>query len=175
MMNANWARTSPAEGTLRRRWHMIDEIDLTGLLIRQTAWLRLCDTLEALADGLPNWPVAEMDVIEQSLAHFAERSDFEEQDMFDRLLSAGGVTAQSRRLVELLDRRRAKRLSIVQELRATILSEREGIAPEAFGYQLRSFFEEVRETIMVERMAVLMLAGSRLTRDARATIVESLV
>jgi hypothetical protein len=48
------------------------------------------------------------------------------------------------------------------------------MGPEALGHMLRCFFTGCRRAVDFEQLAIIALAGHRLTREARALLVEAL-
>jgi len=176
-MNLNWHEPRLSNRSRPHPWYVITEIDLAPLLAVQETWLRLTDTLEAFADLLPQWPdEAAFGAVRQSLLDLAARSVAVEEDFFDRLMMEEGATPTNRRLLDLLERHRQKRIAQCYELLDLLNDDaRAQPATELFGYLLRGFFDEVRESIVVERLSVLLLADRRLASDAREAIVASLV
>ncbi|SDA30163.1 hemerythrin domain-containing protein [Sphingomonas sp. NFR15] len=160
------------------RWHVIDEIDLVGLVADHAATERLCARLEACADQLPDRPtLAEIDdlcaALQSRILDHIEREDQLLAAMFARTRSAPLCHA----LLDQIHMRHVACTVLAQDLVAALDATAPGhrtICAEALGYMLRCFFEGCRAAMAFEELAILALAGSRLTREARALLTERL-
>jgi len=161
-----------------RRWHVIDEIDLIGLAADHAATERLCVRLEACADQLPERPTpAEIDdlcaALQSRLLDHIDREDRLLAAMFARDLPDPLCHA----LLDHIHTRHVACTVLAQDLIAALDATAPGhrsICPEALGYMLRCFFDGCRAAMAFEELAILALAGTRLTRDARALLAHRL-
>lgn len=157
-----------------RQWHMIGEIDLAGMIAGHAALRRLCDRLERIADALPARPDAdETQWCRAELEAFMPRDSQRDEHLFhgEELedVSIGLFVIDQIRSAHLLDRIHA------QDLAAALSDEREQPVPaETLAYMLRCFFDGCRRAMAFEKVALLMLAGQRLTPTARALLIDSL-
>jgi len=161
-----------------RRWHVIDEIDLVGLVADHAGTERLCMRLEACADRLPERPApAEID----DLCAALQSRVLDHIDREDRLLAAMFADEVRDPLCRaLLDHIHARHVActvLAQDLIASLNATAPGhrtICAEALGYMLRCFFDGCRAAMAFEELAILALAGTRLTREARALLTHRL-
>lgn len=160
------------------RWHVIDEIDLIGLVADHAATERLCMRLEACADQLPERPApAESDALCAAL----QSRILDHVNREDRLIAAMFAhdlrDPLCRALLDHIHTRHVACTVLAQDLIAAIDATALGhraICPEALGYMLRCFFEGCRAVMALEELAILALAGTRLTREARALLAHRL-
>lgn len=161
-----------------RRWHLIDEIDLIGFVADHSAIERLCVHLEACADQLPERPTpAVVDDLcaalqTQVLDHF-NREDRLLVAMFARELR----DPLCRALLDVTHSRHVACAVLAQDLIAALKAgsaEQRTICAEALGYMLRCFFDGCRAAMAFEELAVLTLASTRLTGEARMLLTERL-
>jgi len=154
--------------------HVIDEIDLVGLIADHARLRVLCDRLEACADALPDRvSKAETDALGRSLCAMMVRNPRPGTAAIDALFARDlddPLTAA------LLGRTRAWHLSasIHADDIAAALSGDATPCAEAFGYMLRGFFDGCRREIDFIELAILALGADRLSRNARALLVDGL-
>ncbi|WP_294392928.1 hypothetical protein [uncultured Sphingomonas sp.] len=159
-----------------RRWHVIAEIDLMRIVAEHAAIEHLCKRLESIADTLPERPspgavVIVTEELEELLGAHNSHEDQVLEAMFARDLP---------RLLthSLLDHIHARHISCAvqaQDLSAALMAGAEGehaVPAETLGYMLRCFFEGCRDAMAFEQLAILALAGNRLTDGARALMTE---
>lgn len=80
--------------------------------------------------------------------------------------------------VALLDHLRARHVAdaaAAGELIAAFAGADGPPAPETLGHMLRGFFTGCRQAIDFEQLAILTLAGHRLTRNTRALLADALM
>lgn len=161
-----------------RRWHVIAEIDLMRLVADHAEMEQLCARLEAIADALPDRPdpteaeLACLDLDDLPAAHNA-REDQLLPAMFARDL-AGTLTHS---LLDHIHGRHVACAVEAQDLAAALRAGADGpqaVAAETLGYMLRCFFRGCRDAMAFEQLAILALAGNRLTPGARALLTEGL-
>jgi hypothetical protein len=161
-----------------RRWHVIDEIDLIGLVADHGAIERLCVRLEGCADQLPKRPAA--DAVADLCAALQARV-LDHLDREDRLLVAMFArelhNPLCRALVDSIHSRHVGCAVLAQDLIATLKAHSAGqrtICADALGYMLRCFFDGCRAAMAFEELAILTLASTRLTREARSLLASRL-
>jgi hypothetical protein len=166
----------PGTGSASPAWHMIDEIDLVGLIAEHQGWLRLCDRLERIADTLPAMPPpVETAALRASLAKMVPDGDAVADFPLLQLFAREAAQPIGKRLLTRLQMRRTTLSVEVQDLADMIaLDARDRITADTLGYMLRCAFTTGREIIMLERFALLVIAPQRLTAAARALIIERL-
>ncbi|PZO75908.1 MAG: hypothetical protein DI640_03765 [Sphingomonas taxi] len=155
-------------------WHVIDEIDLVGLIADHARLRVLCDRLEACADALPDRvSESETDALGRSLCAMMVRNPRPGTAAIDALFACDlddPLTAA------LLRRMRAwhLRASIHADDIAAALSGDATPCAEAFGYMLRGFFDGCRREMDFTELVILALGADRLSRNARAMLVDGL-
>lgn len=156
-----------------RRWHVIHEIDLIGLIGEHRQRLALCARAEAMADDLPERPgTAQLTGFVAALEKMVAGG--EGQGAIRAMLSSGRDEGLRR---TLLDHIRYRQLTDVSAARELIAAFDEGDAfhaPETLGHMLRCFFTGCRRAVDFEQLAIIALAGHRLTPDARAMLADAL-
>jgi len=114
--------------------------------------LKLCDTLEAIADDLPSLVdrLQCLSVAGSLVPLLRECHRFEEEAVFPAFLRSSGNDEIVRRLI-------AEHLEddcAAEDLSERLMAHGHGLPienPEAFGYMLRAFFESMRRHIAFER------------------------
>ena len=167
------AHHNPVESS-SPNWHMIDEIDLVGLIAEHQTWLQLCDRLERIADALPDVPgPVETAALRVTLSKLLPESDTMGDFPVRQLFAREAATPIGERLLARLQMRRAALAVEVQDLADMIaIDARERITADTLGYMLRCVFTTCREIIALEQFALLAIAPQRLTVAARALIIE---
>ncbi|RDE04972.1 hypothetical protein [Sphingomonas aracearum] len=159
-----------------RRWHVIQEVDLVRLLSANGRRAALCNRLEDLADSLPELPGEEqVAALCPELQEAIVRDARDELSYLDAMLRRQGDPLADV-LLEHVRMRRSADVAGVQELVAA-LQPKEGetrLAPDALGYLLRGFFSDCRRAIDYEQLAILALAGHRLTPEAREMLIDAI-
>lgn len=159
-----------------RRWHVVHEIDLAGLVARHAEMAALCDGLEAMADVLPGLPSAErLAMLCAGLAEVACGSGCED-DHLGAMFADPIANRTSRALLARLRGQHLMDVACAQELLAAFedLDGRQSAPDAALGYLLRCYFDGCRRTMDVEELAILHLADRRLTEGARRLLLDSL-
>ena len=155
-------------------WHVIQEVDLVRLIGDHHRRAALCVHAEVMADDLPRRPDAK--TLTAFLAALDERVIQTETDDWS-FWGAMQVHGRDDTLVStVLDHIRARRASDVASAREVIAALDAGadIAPDMLGYILRGFFTHCLRSIDFEQLAVLAMAGHRMTPDARALLTDAL-
>lgn len=157
-------------------WHVIDEVDLAAVLADRAEARALCAALERVADALPALPAAE-----QAAALCAALTRFDDARQLRIEQLAGKLTGRSSgpiAKVILAHIRACHSLDSIHALDlASALDEavRDEASTPALGYMLRCFFDGCRRAMMFEQLALIHLAGPRMTRGAAAALNEALV
>ena len=131
---------------------------------------RLCDMLEAIADGLPD------DIDKRQCREAASALNFdlplhhrdEEQCLFPLLLERGAATGSLAEVLDRLSQEHAKDESFAGEVVECLEALAEGGTarnPDMLGYMLRGFFEGYRRHIQWENTLVMPAARRYLTPD----------
>ena len=161
-----------------RRWHVIHEIDLVRLIAGHRLRNGLCDRLERLADGLPSRPPAEMvTALCDMLAEVVARDGRDALARLEALLPGSGGDGLAQCLIERIRARHAADAATADELAAALQAadQPDVLGAEALGYVIRCFVTGCRATIEFELLAIVALAGHRLTPQARALLTERLL
>jgi hypothetical protein len=155
-------------------WYMIDEIDLIAMLADHIELARLCDLLEAVADGLPTLPDQDdASWLCQTLEHRVPTHEARERRFMETVLAAQSMPNGD----AVLDRIRCRGVAQVmqaQDLVAALQPNASPLPATALGYMLRCFFEGCRADMAFEELAILALADKRLTPAARGLLRDSL-
>eukprot|EP01037_Dinobryon_pediforme_P031313 gene31313-35742_t len=157
-------------------WHVIDEVDVVGLVSDHAALGRLCDRLEHHADRLPQRPSpAEANALRTELRVAFGRHVVREERLFLRLFAASLAQPLCHALLDHITAQHSACLAQSEDIVAALKPEH-GAAPcaEAFGYMLRGFFQGFRQAMAFEELALLTLGGDRLTPVARAMLTQRL-
>ena len=161
-----------------RRWRVIDEIDLAGLIASHAATDRLCTRLEACADRLPARPdPAEARALCTDLAGRLLLHIEQEEQLLAAMFAHDMANPVCHTLIEYIARRHSACAIQAHDLIGALTPDAPGHRPlcaEAFGYTLRSFFEGCRAAIAFEELAILTLADKRLTPGARQALTDRL-
>lgn len=157
-------------------WHVIDELDVVGLVSDHAALDRLCDRLEQHADRLPHAPTPrQADALRGELRVVLGRHVVREERVFARLFAASLAQPLCHTLIDLVAARHSACLAQAEDIVAALQPESGApLCAEAFGYMLRGFFEGCRQAMAFEELALLTLAGDRLTPVARAMLTHRL-
>lgn len=163
-------------GPAAERSCAIQEADLHRLMTRHDRLARLCDLLEACADGLPTWPTgAESERLRSALGDFVEMAAGGGAFVAE-VLGRGLQDPLATALVRHVDSRHAGDLIHAQDLIAALEAgpaPNGGISADTLGYMLRCFFAAGRQTMVLEEFAVLALGRHHLTPDGAALLVDS--
>lgn len=169
---------NPLQGSVvpfARRWHVIHEIDLVRLIQEHRRRLALCDQAEAIADGLPERPDAPMRTAFlaalQGLVAKGERVD---GDYLAAMLLNGHEDPLAWTLLDHVRHRHMADGAAARDLIEAFDGADAAMGPEALGHMLRCFFTGCRRAVDFEQLTIIALAGHRLTREARALLVEAL-
>lgn len=157
-------------------WHVIDEIDVVGLVSDHAAFDRLCDRLEQHADRLPERPSPrEADALRAELRVALGRHVVREERLFARLFAVSLAQPLCHALLDHVTARHSTCLAQAEEIVAALNPEG-GATPcaEAFGYLLRGFFQGFRQAMAFEELTLLTLGDERLTPAARAMLTQRL-
>lgn len=160
-----------------RPWMLIYEVDIAPTLALHAAQRRLCDELELWADRLPDrqaivgaTPVAF--ALEASLGALESMPASAAQGLFDAdATMLGGVV-----FGHICRHRAANRLH-AEDVYDALASAAGAAGPpraDMLGYMMRCLFDNCRRAIDYEQMALLLLAGDRLTAAASSTLMKSL-
>lgn len=169
--------STSAFGPAAERSCVIQEADLHRLVIRHERLARLCDLLEACADGLPAWPSgAEAERLRSALGEYVETEAGGDAFVVG-IFGPGPQDRLATALVRHVDARHAGDLIHAQDLIAALEAgpaPNGGISAETFGYMLRCFFAAGRQSMVLEELAVLALGRHHLTPDGAALLTDSL-
>ncbi|AHE51966.1 hypothetical protein NX02_01000 [Sphingomonas sanxanigenens DSM 19645 = NX02] len=161
-----------------RRWHVIHEIDLVRLIAGHRMRSDLCDRLECVADGLPSRPPADIEAaLCDMLAGAVARDGRDALARLKALLPGGGGDGFAKGLIGRIRTRHAADAAAADELAAALQAaeQRDALGAEALGYAIRCFVSGCRATIEFELLAIVALAGHRLTTPARVLLTERLL
>lgn len=154
-----------------RRWHVISEVDLAPLLADHAAVRRMCRVVEALADRLGEYPSVEertaiADLIHSCIREHAMVTSRLLERLFagERLAFGDGVLTRIL-LDQIADGVHAE--DVVEALRADVLQPER---LEMLGYMLRCLFSNCRRALDFEELALLSLAGPRMSIQARRAL-----
>lgn len=169
-------RSATKPRVMALHWHLIDEQDVVSLIADHAAQRRLCRTLEAIADALPDLPSAELSLrTGQQLSRYSHRKSPMEDELFQRLVDDAPCPTVGR-IFNQIRQHRAIDMLHADDL-AIELDHLSGLHraehPGQLAYMLRCFFDGCRRAVAFEELALLKLAGERLTSAARAAIVAS--
>lgn len=169
---------SDSRAPFPRRWHMIDEIDLVGMIASHAAIDRLCARLEACADRLPERPAPDearslcTELAGRLLPHVEQ-----EEHLLSAMFAHDMAEPLCHTLIDQIGTRHGACVIQAHDLIGALAPAAAGRRPlcaEAFGYTLRSFFEGCRAAMAFEELAILTLADKRLTPAARRLLTERL-
>lgn len=157
-------------------WHVIDEIDVVGLVSDHAALDRLCDRLEQHADRLPQRPSPrEGETLRAELRVALGRHVVCEERLFARLFAASRAQPLCHALLDHVTARHSASLSQAEDIVAALNPESGApLCAEAFGYMLRGFFQGFRQAMAFEELALLTRGDARLTPVARAMLTQRL-
>lgn len=156
-------------------WHMIDEIDLVGLVADHAGLAQLCSELEAVADALPVMPSdEERDRLREELEHRLPTHEAREIALLDALFDRTRASSLDRAILGHIAARRAACVVQAQDLVAALRGDGRLPAAETLGYMMRSFFQSCRQGMVFEELAILHVAARRLTSAASAILKGSL-
>ncbi len=158
-----------------RRWHVIDEIDLVRMVRGHRRRAALCDRLEALADALPALPSPDSHAcLARDVRDSISRCECEELDHLEAQLGCG-QDRLARMVLERIRRDHLEHAASAEEAIAALDPEaRERLCAEALGYLLRGVFTAWRRAIDYEQLAILALAGARMTGEAREQLAGAI-
>ena len=158
-----------------RHWHVIDEIDLVRMIRGHRRRAALCDRLEALADALPALPSPDSHArLARAVRDSINRSEQEELAHLAAQLDCG-QDPLVRIVLERIRREHLAHAALAEEAIAALDAEAtERLCPEALGYLLRGVFTAWRRAIDYEQLAILALAGARMTGEAREQLAGAI-
>jgi hypothetical protein len=157
-------------------WHVIDEIDVVGLVSDHAALDQLCDRLEHHADRLPQRPSPrESDALRADLRVALGRHVVREERLFARLFAASRAQPLCHALLDHVTARHSACLAQAEDIVAALNPETGvPLCAEALGYMLRGVFQGFRQAMAFEELALLTLGDARLTPVARAMLTQRL-
>jgi hypothetical protein len=156
-------------------WHMIDEIDLVAMVANHASLGLLCDRLEEIADTLPRLPAPSHALeICRELEHGPATHEAHERALLARLFGTCLAEPSHAALLQHIRNRSGSRAVQAQDLIAALQPADGSLPASTLGYMLRSFFEGCRTDMPFEELAILQIAGERLTADARALLQHSI-
>jgi hypothetical protein len=156
-------------------WHMIDEIDLIAMVSDHAGLARLCADLEGVADRLPTPPgSAEAARLAEDLVQLLPAHDARERALARRLFEDADHMQAGAAILRQIESRRAACIVQGQDLAAALAPGAMPATANTLGYMLRCFFQACRQAMSFEELAILHLAGGRLTPQARALLAASL-
>lgn len=154
---------------------MIDEIDLAAMVADHAGLTRLCADLETVADELPDPPDSlEAARLRDDLLQWLPAHDARERAMMRHLFRNAGKSQPGPALLREIESRRAACLVQGQDIAIALVPGDMPATANTFGYMLRCFFQSCRQAMAFEELAILHLAGERLTADARRLLIGSL-
>ncbi len=159
----------------RRRWHVIDEIDLAPLLADHAAVRRMCQQIEDLADQLTDPPgfqrrFALAEALRSCIQeHVRVTSTFLERAFAGEPLAFGGGVLSRILLGQISDAVHAD--DVIEALQVEPLDT---ARIDMLSYMLRCLFDSYRRAVDFEELALLTLAGARLSSNARRALEHSL-
>ncbi|WP_294216376.1 hypothetical protein [uncultured Sphingomonas sp.] len=169
---------NPLQGSVvsfARRWHVIQEIDLIRLVQEHRRRLALCGQAEAMADALPDRPdAATMTLFLQALEAMVTRGAQADGVYLEAMLSNGRADPLTDTLLDHVRHRHEADAAAAREMVAAFDEADAFAAPETLGHMLRSFFTGCRRAVDFEQLAIIALAGHRLTPEARGLLVDAL-
>lgn len=161
-----------------RRWHIIQEIDLTRLGADHRRLMQLCDDLEVMADALPAMPsAAEAQRLASELRELVQTDEAQERAYLAMMFARDRDDPLASALLRHVGTRHATDAARADELIATLApdaGDAARVSPDALGYMLRCFFEGCRRAMDFEELVILTLGARRLTPEARAQLTDSL-
>lgn len=157
-------------------WHVIDEIDVIGLVSDHAALDLVCDRLELHADRLPQRPSPrEADALRADLRVALGRHVVREERQFMRLFAGSRAQPLCGAVIDHISAGHSACLAQAEDIVAALLPESGApLCAEAFGHLLRCFFQGCRQAMAFEELALLALGGDRLTPAARALLTQRL-
>lgn len=156
-------------------WHMIDEIDLMAMVADHASLGLLCDRLEDVADALPRLPPQSHALqLCRELEHRPAMHEARERALLTRLFGTCPAEPSHAALLQHIRNRNGSHVVQAQDLMAALQPADSSLPASTLGYMLRSFFEGCRTDTAFEELAILQIAGERLTANARALLQHSL-
>jgi len=161
-----------------RRWRVIDEIDLAGLVASHATTDRLCTWLEACADRLPERPdpaeaLALCAELEGRLLTHIEQ----EEQLLNAMFARDMADPLCHILIDHIGTCHSACATQAHDLIGALDPDAPGrrhLCAEALGYTMRSFFDGCRAAMAFEELSILTLADKRLTPAARQLLVRRL-
>ena len=176
MSVSDGTRTNGSVVPFVRRWHVIHEVDLVPLTADHARMAALCDRLEACADELPTRPPRDIaEALCEELTSLLASHDASEQALLTALFERDHRPIARAVLQRIRDQHLADSVH-AQDLVSALAPEPDDrmVSTDALGYMLRCFFDGCRRAMRFEELALLVLAGDRLTPDALALVGRSL-
>ncbi|MET4898374.1 hypothetical protein RN629_14655 [Sphingomonadaceae bacterium jetA1] len=171
-------RASGHDGPVPQPWHAIQDIDIVRIVADHRCLANLCNLLERCADELPRLPPEPTAArLCEALTALTEPVENEcpAYPALTEIYDPGDPFAAA--LMEELRIRYATDAMHAQDL-ADALRAAPGMADrisaDTLGYMMRCFFNACRQAMDCEELAILALAGHRLTRAARQALLDSL-
>lgn len=153
---------------------LIAEAELHRLMARHTRSAGLCDHLEACADELPTWPIAdEAERLRSALNDFIGQDGPSIADLAG-MLGPGVPDILTVALLRHVEARRTDDLVHAGDLLAVLDAAAGRISADALGYMLRCFFAARRQAMVLEILTVLTLGRHRLTAEGQSLLIDGL-
>lgn len=152
---------------------------LSALVARHGVQARLCAELEAMADRLPERPDAlGRRALAAALKCYQVEMTVAMEDLEASLQCAGSGQALAKTLLAHISLRRIATVATADDLIVALEHHGDRIlrcpCAEALGFMLRSFFDSCRDALALEEVAILLVAGDRITPAARTLLEQRL-
>ena len=156
-------------------WRARTEKGVHALVAEHVVLRALCDRLEAIADGLPGLPPAEeRRQLSRHLTTLLPPHQARESELLQSLLPADGASPVEHSLVERIRDQHVMDAVHAQDLGAALEAAGPDSNGDTLGYMLRCFFDGCRRAMAFEELALLRLAGRRLSPAATSLLTACL-
>ncbi|WP_138995631.1 hypothetical protein [Sphingomonas sp. PAMC 26621] len=163
---------------LRRRRHVINELDLVRLLAGHWKLDTLCDLLEACADALPTRPsLAQSIMLCEKLSRLIDLYEHGGTMLLHEMFEPDLHRPLTNALLDHIVASHAVDSANAQDLIAALdpaSGEASRFSAEILGYMLRCFFDGCRRAMNFTELAILTLGEKRLTPDAKTLLTKVL-